>query len=316
VKSGGPAGEAMNAPTQSSRSGMLLSLPRPYNFGLSLRVAGSFGPDRPGPDHGLRFAARIDGVPTLVEVSPVPGQANAVSVSSSPRAVRAQLRQVVEWVLVAQLPLRPFYRLARRDMRLSAIVRRLQGLKPTRPLSLFEMAVVAITEQQISLTAAYRIRTRLVERFGTRVQDQWLFPEPAVLAKATTRQLLACGLSRMKSVYIRDLVGKVVNGAFDFEALKTMSDEQARETIMGLKGFGPWSADYILVRGLARPDSVPEDDLGIRSVVGEYLGKGKRLSAIGVARKIEPFRPYRGLAAFYLLADHRLQLTSERPRSS
>ena len=287
---------------------MLLSLPRPYDFGLSLRVAGSFGPDQPGPDHSLRFAARIGGVPTLVEVGPVPEQANAVRVSSSPRAGRSQLKQIVEWVLVTELRLRPFYRLAHRDPRLSAVVRRLHGLKPTRPVSLFEMAVVAITEQQISLAAAYRIRTRLVERFGIPVQGKWLFPEPEVLAKATTRQFLACGLSHMKAGYIRELAGKCVDRTFDFDALKTMSDEQARETIMGLKGFGRWSADYILVRGLARPDSVPEDDLGIRSVIGEYLGQGKRLSALGVARKLEPFRPYRGLAAFYLLAAHRLNV--------
>ena len=301
----------MNTLEHRTRGGMPLSLARPYDFRLSLRAAGSFQPDRPGPDDGLRFAARIRGVPTLVEVNQVSGQPSAVRVSSSPRVGQAQLRQAVEWVLVAELHLQPFYRLARRDPRLSAIVRRLHGLKPTRPVSLFEMAVVAITEQQISLTAAYRIRTRLVERFGIPVQGEWLFPEPEVLAKATTTQLLACGLSRMKAEYIRELAGKVVDRTFDFEALKTMSDEKARETIMELKGFGRWSADYILVRGLARPDSVPEDDLGIRSVVGEYLGQGKRLSALGVARKLEPFRPYRGLTAFYLLAAHRLNVARQ-----
>ena len=290
---------------------MLLSLDRPYDFGLSMRVIRSFGPDRAGQADRLRFAARIHGVPTLVEVSPVPGKAGAVRVSSSPRANPSQLRRAVEWVLVAELPLRPFYHLVSREPRLSAIVRRLYGLKPTRPVSLFEMAVVAITEQQISLAAAYRIRTRLVERFGIQVQDKWLFPEPEVLAKATTRQFLACGLSHMKAGYIRDLAGKVADGTFDFDALKTRSDEKARETIMELKGFGRWSADYILVRGLARPDSVPEDDLGIRSVIGEYLGQGKRLSALGVARKLEPFRPYRGLTAFYLLAAHRLNVARQ-----
>jgi DNA-3-methyladenine glycosylase II len=291
--------------SEAQAAGMVFTLARPYDFGLSLRVVRSFGPDRTR-EEGLRFAARIGGVPTRVEVNAVPGQASSVEVSSSPRANRSQIKQVVEWVLVAELDLEPFYGLAGNDPRLATIVRELHGLKPTRPVSLFEMAVTAITEQQISLAAAYRIRTRLVERFGIPVQDQWLFPEPEVLARATTRQLLACGLSHMKAGYIRELAVKVSAGTFDFEALKSMSDEDAREAIMGQKGFGRWSADYILVRGLARPDSVPEDDLGIRSVVGEYLGLGKRLTALGVARKLEPFRPYRGLAAFYLLAKHRL----------
>jgi len=226
---------------------------------------------------------------------------------SSPRTNRNQLKQVVEWVLVAELNLRPFYRLAGSDPRLAAITRALHGLKPTRPLSLFEMAVVAITEQQISLAAAYRIRSRVVERFGVPVRDQWIFPEPQVMAKATIRQLLECGLSRQKAGFVQELAGKVIDGTLDLDALKSMGDEQARQVIMDLRGFGRWSADYILVRGLARSDSLPEDDLGIRSVIGEYLGQGKRLTALGVARKLEPFRPYRGLTAFYLLAAHRLR---------
>jgi DNA-3-methyladenine glycosylase II len=82
-----------------------------------------------------------------------------------------------------------------------------------------------------------------------------------------------------------------------------MDDTAAREEIMGWRGFGRWSADYILVRGLARPDCVPIDDLAIRSVVGEYLGQGPRITAAEVEEKLEPFRPYRGLLAFYLLAD-------------
>ena len=81
-----------------------------------------------------------------------------------------------------------------------------------------------------------------------------------------------------------------------------LPETEAREVLLGLRGFGPWSADYFLVRGLARPDSVPLDDLAVRSVVGKSLGGGERSSASEVARLLEPFRPYRGLAAFYLLA--------------
>lgn len=51
------------------------------------------------------------------------------------------------------------------------IARRLRGLKPLRPASLFEMALIAITAQQLSLAAAFHIRTRLVERFGTPIED-------------------------------------------------------------------------------------------------------------------------------------------------
>jgi 3-methyladenine DNA glycosylase/8-oxoguanine DNA glycosylase len=50
---------------------------------------------------------------------------------------------------------------------------------------------------------------------------------------------------------------------------------------------------------------VPADDLGIRSIVGKYLGDGQRMTAEQVRAVLAPLAPYRGLAAFYLLADSR-----------
>jgi DNA-3-methyladenine glycosylase II len=108
---------------------------------------------------------------------------------------------------------------------------------------------------------------------------------------------------------MRSIAAAIATGELDVEALKTMGDDAARDAIMGLKGFGAWSADYILVRGLARPDCVPVADIGIQKVVGEYLADGRRLPPDEVIEKLEPFRPYRGLLAFYLLAAHRLGLT-------
>jgi DNA-3-methyladenine glycosylase II len=132
------------------------------------------------------------------------------------------------------------------------------------------MAVIAITEQQLSLASAYSIRNRVIERFGESIDGEWVFPEPQALANASVEDLRSCGLSRPKAEYIRELADKIVTDKLDLDNLKTMDDNQARDTIMGWRGFGRWSADYILVRGLARPDCVPVDDLGIRDVVGKY----------------------------------------------
>ena len=100
---------------------------------------------------------------------------------------------------------------------------RLRGLKPMRPPTLFEMAVVAITEQQISMAAAHRIRVRLIERFGEAVEGCWAFPEPETLARASTEELRACGLSQRKADYLRQLARYVVEGSFDLCALRAMA---------------------------------------------------------------------------------------------
>ena len=289
-----------------------LDMVQPYDFALSLRAVRSFQPALPEHDKRLLLAARIHETPALIEVTQSAGPRSGLLAYSSPEVSESRIREIAEWVLFAELDLAPLYRMIAKDPRLASMVRELHGLKPMRPITLFEMAVIAITEQQLSLASAYHIRNRLIQRFGEPISNTWVFPEPAALANASPEELRSCGLSKQKTDYIQVLAGKIAKSNLDLEHLKRMGDNEARETIMGWKGFGPWSADYILVRGLARPDCVPVDDIGIRDVVGKYLGEGQRVSSLDVADKLEPFRPYRGLLAFYMLAAHRLKLTATR----
>jgi DNA-3-methyladenine glycosylase II len=146
----------------------------------------------------------------------------------------------------------------------------------------------------------------LTERFGDSVNGLWAFPTPVTLSKASVEDLMTCGLSQRKAEYVNGLAQKVVNGQLDLDRLETMPDEDIRPLLLQVRGLGPWSIDYFLIRGLSRPDRVPMEDLGIRSVVGHYLGRGQRLSPQGTMRKLSPFKPYRGLVAFYLLVHSRL----------
>jgi 3-methyladenine DNA glycosylase/8-oxoguanine DNA glycosylase len=61
------------------------------------------------------------------------------------------------------------------------------------------MVVIAITEQQLSLAAAFYIRGRLVARFGEPFGTLWIFPAPETLAKAPLGELMRCGLSVLTS---------------------------------------------------------------------------------------------------------------------
>jgi DNA-3-methyladenine glycosylase II len=284
---------------------IILDIVKPYDFELSIRSMNSLRPTPENKFDQLNLATRLSGISALVRVS---GSGDRIEVSSVPETDSRELRKMVEWVLFAELDLKPFYHLAEEHSNLKKITRLLYGLKPMRPSSLFEMAVIAITEQQISLAGAYRIRSRVIERFGEPVKNLWIFPEPQVLARVSIEDLQSCGLSRNKAGYIHELAVKITDGNLDLDTLKTMKDDEARETIMNLRGFGRWSADYILIRGLARPDCVPIDDIGIRSVIGKYLGNGSRPAPDKAAKKLEPFRPFRGLTAFYLLAARRLNM--------
>ncbi len=287
-------------------TGISISPIGPYDFGLCLRIGRSFSSDPFQDAAVLRVAVRIRDNPTVLEMRQARRDPSTLEIRAIPPTSASTLKQIARWILFAELDLRPFYRLAASDSVLGPITQRLHGLKPMRPASLFEMLIIAITEQQISLVAAHRIRARITERFGDPVDGLWAFPTPRRLAESSVADLMTCGLSERKSEYVKGMANKVVNGLLDLDRLEKLSDEDVRSLLLKERGIGPWSADYFLVRGLSRPDRVPADDLGIRKVVGRFLGRGQRLSSQGTMRKLSPFKPYRGLAAFYLLAYERL----------
>jgi DNA-3-methyladenine glycosylase II len=282
-----------------------LTVQGPYSLALSLKARASFSPE-PEPDTSfLQAAVRIDGEPVLLEVRQATSDSPVLQVSSPDAVDRERLRAQAGWIVLAALDLRPFYRVAKNDPVISPLARRFRGMKPIRPATLFEMTVDAVIEQQISLAAARRIRVRLVERFGEKKDGLWIFPGPEALARTPLEAIRACGLSGRKAEYINGLASQVVDGSFDLDGLTGMSDDEVRSTISGIRGFGRWSADYILIRGLGRPDAVPVDDLAVRSIVGKYLGDGSRLTADEVEQRLKPFAPFRGIAVFYLLVHHR-----------
>jgi DNA-3-methyladenine glycosylase II len=283
-----------------------LTIQGPYDLGLSLQARASFSPE-PEPDTSfLQAAVKIEGKPVLLEVRQAMGDSSVLRVTSPDAVDSERLRKQAGWIVLAELDVRPFYRRAKNDPVIGPLARRFRGMKPIRPATLFEMMVDAVIEQQISLAAARRIRARVVERFGEKKAGLWIFPGPEALAQAPLAALRACGLSGRKAEYINGLAGKVVDESFDLDGLKGMPDDEVRSTISEIRGFGRWSADYILIRGLGRPDAVPVDDLAVRTTVGKYLGKGSRLTAEQVEQRLRPFAPFRGIAVFYLLVHHRL----------
>ena len=278
----------------------------PYNFRLSLRVMNSFSHEPGRTADQMRFGARIGEKPVVMTICSKRAHARELDLSASAPVPEADLEALARWVLFDELDLRPFYRIAEPHPVLGPIIHVLRGVKPVRPASLLEMAVIVITEQQISLAAAYKIRTRLLERYGDPVYGVWVFPDAGVLARASLEEFRACGYSQRKAEYIHDFASRVAEGFLDLEGMKTLSDDKVFESLLGIRGWGPWSANYFLIRGLARPDQIPADDLAVRTVVGNYLGHGSRANPREVAELVEPFRPYRGITAFYLLAYGRM----------
>ena len=158
----------------------------------------------------------------------------------------------------------------------------------------FGALVRTVVAQQVSAKAAPRIHERLLALFDGRS------PTPAELLAAGSDRLRGAGLSGRKVEYVQGLAAAIEDGELDLDEVAKLPDEEVRERIMALRGFGPWSADMFLIFSLERPDVLPVGDFGIRRAVQLLHGLDEPPDPDELTRLAEPWRPRRSLACVYL----------------
>jgi DNA-3-methyladenine glycosylase II len=146
-----------------------------------------------------------------------------------------------------------------------------------------------ILEQQVSIDAAAAMHRRLSGLCRPLL--------PATFLTLDDATLRACGFSRQKMGYARDLAARVADGRFDFGRLAAAPDEAAQSALLSLKGIGRWSAEIYLIFALGRSDIWPAADLGLQVAAGECLGLGMRPSEEELRSRGEAWRPWRSVAA-------------------
>src|SRR5205823_4724671 len=151
---------------------------------------------------------------------------------------------------------------------------------------------------QVSLFAAFAIRNRLLERYGTRGEHAYEFPTRARLARAKEEDLVALGFSRRKAEYVVALA----RSDLDLDALAGLPDDEVKARLVSQRGLGEWTADWFLARHLARPEAWPAGDLGLRKAVAAFYGDDSMPSIEEVRVLGARFAPFQNLTAHYLLA--------------
>ena len=99
---------------------------------------------------------------------------------------------------------------------------------------------------------------------------------------------------------MRSLAEHIEDGSLELERLDELSDADAIEEIVAVRGFGEWSAQMFLMFFLQRPDVLPTGDLGIRKAVELHYGLDDLPDPAELTRIAEPWRPQRSLACIYL----------------
>lgn len=149
-----------------------------------------------------------------------------------------------------------------------------------------------VVYQLISTKAADAIWARVEARFAQMTAQAVLDDDP--------NGLLACGLSRPKLGHMIAIAEAVENGILDFEGLANTPIDQARKTLLSVRGIGPWTAETFLMNALGHLDAFPHGDVGLMESHRRLSGAEVRLTSKAFSKQAIAWQPYRAVAAHLL----------------
>ena len=293
-----------------TKTGYLTPTP-PFDFARSLEFLGSFAPMQ----DEQTIAARALTKATYVEGQITGFQLTSTGIVDAPKleytlfseqpisdAVKHTAVDRVSFFLSLDDDLRPFYQIGLDDPDFAPIVQELYGYHQVKFLTPFESACWAVLTQRNPKKIAQRMKQALTRTYGGDINVQGstyqAFPEAAQLVDASESELLTVVRNARKAEYLA-----AVSKAFhevDEEFLRTGNYDEVEAWLRKIKGFGEWSASFVLLRGLGRMEQAPLSEKVLLEAASRQYGRGRDLTRSEVAKFAERYGPYKGYWAHYL----------------
>lgn len=177
------------------------------------------------------------------------------------------------------------------------------GLRIPLTADVWEALVWAILGQQVNLPFAYALRRDLVAACGSPLEGGLrAHPTAVQVAALELGSLRALRLSQAKAETLLRVALAVSSGELELETLGAGAATRAEARLRALKGIGPWTARYVLMRGCGFPDCVPVGDAGLTLALQRHFGLDERPGPEATEARMAPFAPHRSLATFHLWA--------------
>lgn len=176
------------------------------------------------------------------------------------------------------------------------------GLRVPLTATIFEALSWAIIGQQINLAFAMALRRSLIAKVGVLHEPSGLYahPEPAAVAALSVEELMAERYSRSKAQYLIGAAAAVADGRLPLEALEQGSAQATETALTAIRGLGPWTARYTLMRGFGLADAAPIGDSGLSTALQRMHGLEARPDARETELLMAPYSPHRSLATCHL----------------
>ena len=198
----------------------------------------------------------------------------APTASSPPMRIVASLDDVAEGAAW----------LARAEPRFAAALRVTGPLPLRRRRDGFAAVQAAIISQQVSVAAARAISARCKAAGVT---------GPRKVMWASDEELRACGLSRQKVRYLRELAAARI----DWTALRDAPTEEVVATLVAVPGIGRWTAEIYAMFSLGHADVFAPADLALQESARLLFELPARPTERALREMAAAWSPWRAVAA-------------------
>ena len=207
----------------------------------------------------------------------------------------------ISFYLSLQDDLKEFYQIAQQDKAFKPVIQKLYGHKQVKFLTPFENACWAILGQRLPLTVSHSMKEKIVQKFGGHINvdgiDYYSFPDPTSLP-SECEKLLEIIHNDRKAEYLAATVKAF--SSVDEKWLRNAPFDEVYSWLTEIKGIGPWSAHFVLIRGLGRMERISTVDGELALAVAEiYKGDKEPLSEKEVINIAEKYGKWQGYWAYY-----------------
>ncbi|WP_054703845.1 DNA-3-methyladenine glycosylase [Bacillus sp. JCM 19041] len=255
---------------------------------------------------------------SVIRAIEVEGQTYLISISSendSDLCIRflqqAPMDQAIRYKIITYVcdwfdlytDLDAFYTMAATDPLLHQPVSTFYGLRVIGIPDLYEALVWGILGQQINLSYAYTLKRRFVEQFGNSIDSDgttfWLFPKPDIVASSSIEELMNLGMTKRKAEYLLSVSQLLKDGTLSKANLAT-DLKTAEKQLTSIRGIGPWTANYVLMRCLRFPNAFPIDDVGLHNAIKFICGIERKPTKTEIREMAMLWKGFESYATFYL----------------
>jgi AraC family transcriptional regulator of adaptative response / DNA-3-methyladenine glycosylase II len=185
------------------------------------------------------------------------------------------------------------------DPLLGKLIAKQHGLRIPLTPTPWEALAWAIIGQQINLPFAINLRRSLILAAGSpHPQGLRAHPSAQTVAAMDLDALRALKFSGSKAKYLLEAARQVASGELDLAGLRDLPADQAARTLGAVKGVGPWTVQYVFLRGIGFPDCLPAGDAGLAQGLARLTGE--RPTEQGIRDLMAPYTPWRSLATYHV----------------